>query len=94
MQARGTDKPEDVVLQLYTWERDRLMGLAKGLAATAVTVLTSLIGAAFDGSSTVSSSIYSLAGVFIVELLVWAGLILVGLRRLAEEYPTALRLVR
>jgi len=93
LQTRGTDKPEEAVLQLYSWERDRLMGLAKGLAAAAVTVLATLIGASFDNSSTVSTSDFNLVAAFIAELLIWAGLILRGLQQLSEEYPTALRLV-
>lgn len=92
--AAGTDKPEEVVLQLYAWERDRLMTLAKGIAGAAVTVGAALIASAIEGKITVSGDYIILAAVFLGELLVWAGAILIGLRRLAEEYPLALGLVQ
>jgi len=90
--SQFSNDPEGVVLQLYAWERDRLMGLAKGLASAAVTILTGLIAAAIEGSITASGRTVALAALAIAELFIWAGLILIELRRLAEEYPTALGL--
>lgn len=82
------------VLQLYEWERDRLFTLSKGLAGTAVSVLATLIIDAIEGKGmTGSSQATFLAAGLVVLLLAWAGFILSGLRRLADEYPMALLLL-
>jgi hypothetical protein len=74
-------------------ERDRLLGLAKGAAAAAVTVLTSLIASAVEGKVTAESVIICLAAALVGVLLAWGAFILTGLRRLAEEYALALEIV-
>jgi hypothetical protein len=80
------------VLQLYTWERERLLTLAKGTAGAAITVLTGLIATAIEGKVQASAVVLSLAAVLVAVLLFWGGFLLIGLRRLAEEYTTALDL--
>jgi hypothetical protein len=87
------DKRNDAVLQLYSWERDRLFTLAKGLAAMAVTVITGLIVDALEAKAGAPKALVYLSVVFVAELLGWSAFIMTGLRRLAEEYPVALRLV-
>jgi hypothetical protein len=91
--VRSQDKRNEAVQQLYTWERDRLLTLAKGLAAAAVTVVTGLIAAALEGKVTAPGYVVYLAALLVAELLSWSGFIVTGLRRLAEEYPVALGLV-
>ena len=85
--------PDDAVGQLYDWERDRLLTLAKGSAAAAVTVLTTLIASAVEGSVSARPVIIYLAAVLVSILLAWGAFILTGLRRLAEEYALALEIV-
>jgi hypothetical protein len=86
-------KRNDAVLQLYMWERDRLFTFAKGLGAASVTVVTGLVVDAVESKATAPSALIWVAAVLLTELLGWAGFIFTGLRRLAEEYPVALRLV-
>lgn len=88
------EKRNEAVLQLYTWERDRLLTLAKGLAGAAVTVLTGLIATAIEGNVTAPTYIVYLAALLVAELLCWSGFVVTGLHRLAEEYPVALSLVK
>lgn len=90
LDARDARDPAAVILQLYSWERERLFTLAKGLAGAAVTVLGSLVLAGVQDSSKAPPPVlvYAAAGL-VVALLVWAGFVLTGLRRLAEEYPVA-----
>jgi hypothetical protein len=92
--ARTLPASEDVVLQLYTWERERLLTLAKGMGGAAVTVLAALIADATQGSLDNSNltAVY-LAGALVALLLVWSAFILSGLRRLAEQYSLALAVV-
>ena len=88
----GVNGADDAAKQLYDWERDRLFTLAKGLGATSGGVLATILVDEFEnkGPSTVW---VSLASVFVLLLLLWAGFILTGLKRLAEEYPVALIIV-
>jgi hypothetical protein len=88
----GLANDEDAAKQLYDWERDRLFTLAKGLGAASVGVVTTLLVDAAEKKPTGAAGVW-LAAVFAVLLLVWAGFILTGLRRLAEEYPVALTLL-
>jgi hypothetical protein len=92
--AAGTDDAATAVLQFYTWERDRLLTLAKGAAGAAVTVLTGLIAAGIEGKFASNSAVLFLASALVGILLLWGGFLLTGLRRLAEEYTTALGLAR
>jgi hypothetical protein len=89
----GTKNPADAVEQLYAWERKRLLTLAKGAAAAAVTVLTSLIASAVEGDVTAGPVVIYLAAALVALLLLWGGFILTGLRRLSEEYALALAIV-
>jgi hypothetical protein len=91
--AKGERDAAAAVLQLYDWERDRLLTLAKGAGAAAVTVLTGLVASAFKAEIDAAWVVYPAAGL-VVLLLGWGGFLLTGLRRLAEEYTTALELVR
>ncbi|MEP7089142.1 MAG: hypothetical protein ABI776_03455 [Nocardioidaceae bacterium] len=87
-------KSQAVVLQLYTWERERLLTLAKGVGGAAVTVLAALIADATQGSvDSPSVWVVYLAGALVALLLVWGAFILSGLRRLAEQYSLALLVV-
>jgi len=92
--ARDARDPAAVVLQLYSWERERLFTLAKGLAGAGVTVLGSLVleGVKDDSAAVPAVLVYAAAGL-VVALLLWAGFVLTGLRRLAEEYPVAVAVV-
>lgn len=78
------------ILQLYTWERERLLILAKGTAGAAITVLTGLIAAAVEGKFTGSVVVLFLAAALVVGLLLWGCFLLAGLRRIAKEYATAI----
>lgn len=82
-----------MVLQLYTWERDRLLNLAKGLGAAAVTVLAALIADATRGDVKGPAFAAYAAGTLVALLILWAGFILTGLWRLASQYAIALELV-
>lgn len=92
--AKSLPEPQAVVLQLYTWERERLLMLAKGVGGGAVTVLAALIADATQGSVD-SPNVWAvyLAGALVALLLVWGAFILSGLRRLAEQYSLALLVV-
>ncbi len=90
--AADTRDPAAAVLQLYTWERDRLLTLAKGTAGAAITVLTGLIAAAVEGKIVSSAFVVFFAAALVPGLLFWGGLLLTGVRRLAEEYAAALDL--
>jgi hypothetical protein len=89
----GTPDPEGAAKALYDWERDRLFTLAKGLGASAVGVVTTLLVDAAEKKHADPPAVW-LAAAFAGMLLVWGGFILTGLRRLAEEYPVALALIR
>jgi hypothetical protein len=82
------------ILQLYEWERDRLLTLAKGAGAAALTVLAGLIAAGFGGKSGTNSVSFFVAAPLVALLLLWGGFVLAGLRSLADQYPLALELVR
>ena len=90
--AANTSNFAEAVLQLYTWERERLLTLAKGTAGAAITVLAGLIASAIEGKVATSSTVLFLAAALVAALLFWAGFLLIGLRRLAEEYTTVLDL--
>ena len=92
--APDTADPAAAILQLYTWERDRLLTLAKGAAGAAITVFTGLIAAAVVGKIVNSPPVLFMAASLVVGLLFWGGFLLTGLRRLAEEYAAALDLRR
>jgi hypothetical protein len=88
----GRNDAADAIKQLYEWERDRLFTLAKGLGGAAVGVLTTLIVDAIeDKVATVTLTVY-LSAVLVAVLLLWAGFLLTGLRRLSEQYALALRI--
>lgn len=89
----GTSDAEAAAQALYDWERDRLFTLAKGLGAAAIGVVTTLLVDAAEAKHTNSDAVWA-AAAFAVILLLWGGFILTGLRRLAEEYPVALALIR
>jgi hypothetical protein len=92
--ARGDVDPCAVVLQLYIWERDRLLTLAKGAAGAAITVLTGLIASAIEGKVKAGSLVVFAAALLVAELLFWGGFLLTGLHRLAEQYALARDMVR
>jgi hypothetical protein len=89
----GLPDADAAVKQLYDWERDRLFTLAKGLGAAAVGVVTTLLVDAVEKKSTGTLAVW-MAAALAIMLLVWAGFILTGLRRLAEEYPVAMKLLQ
>lgn len=88
----GLPSADDSLKQLFEWERDRLFVLAKGLGAAAVGVVTTLLVDAAQGKPTHGLAVW-MAAAFAIMLLLWAGLILTGLQRLAEEYPVAAKLL-
>jgi hypothetical protein len=92
--AMTGDSAEAAILQLYEWERDRLLTLAKGAAGAAVTVLAGLIAAGFGGKAGVNSVTFFVAVPLVAILLFWGGFVLARLRNLAEQYPASLELVR
>jgi hypothetical protein len=94
-QLMGVDnyKRNEAVLQLFTWERDRLLTLAKGLAGAAVTVLTGLVVGSLEESVTAPGFVVVLAALLVAELLCWSGFIVTDLHRLAGQYPVALDMV-
>jgi hypothetical protein len=89
----GLENADDAAKQLFEWERDRLFTLAKGLGGASVGVVTTLLVDAAEKKPAGATAVWLAAG-FAVLLLLWAGFILTGLRRLAEEYPVALTLLR
>jgi hypothetical protein len=90
--ATAAADPAASILQLYSWERDRLLTLAKGAAGAAIIVLTALIASAIEGKVVTSQTVLFLAAALVAGLLFWGGFLLSGLRRLAEEYIGALDL--
>ena len=90
LSASVASDPAAAILQLYSWERDRLLTLAKGAGGAAITVLAGFISATVTGHVVINSIPFASAAVLVVGLLVWGGFLLVGLRRLAEEYTAAL----
>jgi Leucine-rich repeat (LRR) protein len=92
--AEKADDPATAILQLYSWERDRLMTLAKGTAGAAITVLAGFIAAAVEGKAAGSRATLFPAAALVATLLIWGGFLLTGLRRLAEEYTAAVTLGR
>lgn len=86
----GREDAADSIKQLFEWERDRLFTLAKGLGAAAAGVLTTLVAASFDEQATGTAITVSLSAVLVALLLTWAGFLLTGLRRLADQYAFAL----
>jgi hypothetical protein len=89
----GLANADDAAKQLFDWERDRLFTLAKGLGAASVGVVTTLLVDAAEKKPADALAVW-MTGVLAVMLLLWAAFILTGLRRLAEEYPVALTLLR
>ncbi len=89
LRATRGPAPEQALTQLFDWERDRLLGLAKGLGAAAVSTVLALVGVAVDASTDVNGFVAVVLVVLGVVLLVWGGLILVGLQRLHESYALA-----
>jgi predicted nucleic acid-binding Zn-ribbon protein len=87
--AATAEDAADAVLQLYMWERDRLLTLAKGAGGAAVTVLAGLIATGFAGKTGVNSATIFVAAPLVAILLFWAGFLLAGLRGLADQYPIA-----
>lgn len=89
----GCANSQEAARQLYEWERDRLFTLAKGLGAASVGVITTLLVNAVQAKQAGVLASW-MAAAFAVMLLIWAGFILTGLRRLAEEYPVAVSVLR
>jgi Flp pilus assembly protein TadB len=88
----GTENAADSLKQLFDWERDRLFTLSKGLGAAAIGVVTTLLVETAKGTNTTTLGDV-LAAVFALLLLLWGAFILTGLRRLADEFPAALKLI-
>ena len=94
--ARAADDQQqrnDIVLQLFAWERERLLTSAKGIGAAAAGVLAALIADAVKGDAHGSPVVQYFAGALVALLLMWAGFVLTGLRRLQEQYAIALQVV-
>lgn len=91
--AATAEDAADAVLQLYMWERDRLLTLAKGAGGAAVTVLAGLIATGFAGKTGANSVTLFVAAPLVLILLFWAGFLLTGIRGLADQYPIARELV-
>jgi hypothetical protein len=87
--AASDADPYAIILQLYTWERDRLLTLAKGAAGAAITVLTGLIASAIEGKVEAGPIVVFASAALVAELLFWGGFLLTGLHRLAEQYALA-----
>ena len=94
LRARQADDPDAAILQLFEWERERLLTLAKGLGAAAVAVLAALIAQAIEGKASGPESVGYLAGGLVGILLWWSSFLLTGLHRLTEQYAIALELIR
>jgi hypothetical protein len=91
LDLQGRDDAADAIKQLFDWERDRLFTLAKGLAASSIAVLTTLIVDTIESKPEGTGWTIWLSSALVALLLGWAGFILTGLRRLAEQYALALR---
>ncbi len=89
LRAKSGPAPEEALTQLFDWERDRLLGLAKGLGAAAVTTLIALAGVALDSSKGVNGAVAIVLVTLSATFLVWGAVILVGLQRLSESYALA-----
>ncbi len=89
LRAAAGPVPEEALTQLFDWERDRLLGLAKGVGAAAVSTLIALVGVAVDGAKDVNVAVAVVLVVLSLTLLGWGGVILVGLQRLGESYALA-----
>jgi phage shock protein A len=96
LDALKTSDPAAAVEQLFNWERDRLLTLSKGLGAAGISLLVALIGLIATGIAqrvAIYPVIFYLSVSLVAILPIWAGFLLAGLHRLAEEYPKALDLV-
>ena len=67
--------------------------MAKGVGGGAVTVLAGLISSAVE-EKMIRSIAALLAAALVATLLLWGGFSLTRLRRLADQYAEALRLIR
>ncbi|HEY2129105.1 MAG TPA: hypothetical protein VGH77_18150 [Streptosporangiaceae bacterium] len=91
--AASAEDPADTVLQLYQWERNRLLTLAKGAGGAAATVIAGLIATGFARKAGVNSITLFVVAPLVAILLLWAGFLLTGLRGLADQYTIARELV-
>ncbi len=89
IRAKNGPAPEEALTQLFDWERDRLLGLAKGLGAAAVTTLIALAGVALDSSKGLNGAVAIVVVTLSMTFLAWGAVILVGLQRLSESYALA-----
>jgi hypothetical protein len=90
------DNAEPIVTKLYEWERDRLMTLAKGTGGAAVSTAALIVTASITRvkDSTLVAPIAIGLSLLILLLLLWAAVILIGLRRHSEELSAALAIVQ
>jgi|SRR6266498_3082665 len=90
------DDADSVVTKLYEWERDRLMILAKGTGGTAVSTAALLVAASVTEvkDSTLVVPVAIGLSLLVAVLLLWAAVILIGLRRHSEELSAALAMVQ
>lgn len=87
VQAGLAADPSAALLQVYTWEHDRLVTLAKGMAASAASFLATLIIALMKGEIRVPTERVYLALCLPIELLLLAADSAWSARRLSLEYP-------
>ncbi len=90
------DDADSVVTKLYEWERDRLMILAKGTGGAAVSTAALLVAASVTEvkDSTLVVPVAIGLSLLVAVLLLWAAVILIGLRRHSEELSAALAMVQ
>src|SRR4051812_35626016 len=72
LRTRQADDPNAALLQLFEWERDRLLTLAKGLGGAAITVLAALIAQAIEGKASGPELVGYLASGLVGILLWWS----------------------
>lgn len=86
----------DRVQELYTWQRERFMGLAKGVATTVVSVLTAILVAFLKGEIDVDLDVWHVWLLAIGTILSgsYAGYLSWRLARIPAEYSSSLRLYR
>jgi hypothetical protein len=88
----GLPNETDAIKQIFDWERDRMLTLARGLGGSAVAVVVALIGANLGGHVHGHAWVIDLSAAWLGLLLLWAAVIFVRLRRLPEQYADILSL--
>ncbi len=85
VEAALANKADEVITQLYDWERDRIFTVCKSAAAFALSIVGTLLTAMFSTSSNLNEYLVTGSIITAALLLALSAHILLRLRRHAEE---------